>query len=475
MSESLPRIEIAPAADPGPVESAPAAKGGSFWTVASWIFLLMVGAGSGFWLAKASPWEADTREALPEENPSLLNKPAGIVVTAEPVTERSLKRVIEAVGTLHGFEEVVISAKVDGRVLRVHHEVADRVKPNEVLVELDPTDLELVVKQSRGDLQVERAKLGLNGPPGPSFELASVPAVVLAQLRVEQAKIKMDRMLRLGSQKAVSDDDVENAVNEFRTAEANRANQLLIAESGLAMVESRQSALAIAEQKLSDTVIRTPTPHVAVLPGDKPVTYLLTERSVAEGSFLRVGDRICKVAIDSTLKLRVPIPERYTNDVRVGQSVDVHVAAFPAPFPGTVTLIHPSVDPATRTFQVEIQVENPDSRLKAGSFAKAIIEIRRDDNAPTVPLAALVRYAGVIKIFLVEKGRAREVLVTPGVQTTDWAEIAQPRLPSGAVVVTSGQFALANETPISVRPSGPVPTSETVAAEPAATDERQHE
>jgi hypothetical protein len=64
-----------------------------------------------------------------------------------------------------------------------------------------------------------------------------------------------------------------------------------------------------------------------------------------------------------------------------------------------------------------------------------------------------VRFAGITKIFLVEKGRAKEVQVSTGVASDQWIEIAGSRIPADAQVVTSGQTVLADGTPVYVRPS----------------------
>jgi hypothetical protein len=78
-----------------------------------------------------------------------------------------------------------------------------------------------------------------------------------------------------------------------------------------------------------------------------------------------------------------------------------------------------------------------------------------------VPLEALVSFAGVTKVFLVEGGVAKEVQVTLGMQGNDWVEIASPKLPPDGKVVTSGQTAIANGTAVSIREASP-------AASPAA-------
>lgn len=431
------------------------------WKRLMGVSALLLTGGVAAWAYSAHRLAEDARETLPPESLASLAPPTEMMVTTEPVTFRPVQRVVEAVGTLCGFEEIVISAKVEGRVLRLHHEVADRVPPEEVLVELDPVLPKLAVDQAESTLAVELAKLGLETLPDSGFDLSKVPTVMLAQAKLENAQAKMDRSARLSAANASSKGDVENTVAEFRTAQADHTNQLLLARSGLATIALRHSALMAARQQLADSRICVPRPHRAVPGQESGVTYVVIKRAVSEGTFVRVGDEICRLAIDKTLKLRVPVPERYSPELQVGQPAEVFTAAFAAPFGGTVTLINPSVDRATRTFEVEIQVANGEGRLKTGSFAKGVIQTSRTEETPTVPVSAVVTFAGVTKLFLLKEGRAAEVLVTSGLQTRDWVEILSPRMEPGGIVITSGQSALANQTAVRSRGSK---TSMTAAA-----------
>jgi hypothetical protein len=90
-----------------------------------------------------------------------------------------------------------------------------------------------------------------------------------------------------------------------------------------------------------------------------------------------------------------------------------------------------------------------------------------------VPLEAPVHLAGVTKIFLVEGGKAKEVQVTLGVQGNHWVEIASPKLSSDALVVTSGQTAIADGTAVAVRtaPAKANPTDDEPATSPPSTED----
>lgn len=420
-----------------------------WWGKLLWLALLALGLGAG-WVLASGRWRQDTREALPDD--ALADRdPGTVLVTVAPVMYRPVQRTVLAVGTLHGFEEVALSAKVEGRVRQIHHDVADRVKPGELLLELDATDYQLAAQQAERALQVELAKLGLKEPPVGDFDPAQVPTVMQAQVRLDNMKNRQQRARRMASSRAASIEELDNIAGDLQAAQAEHADRVLQARAGLATIRMKQTALAIARQQLADARVQAPVPTLPVPGAADGALYAITSRSAAEGTLVRPGTEVYKLVITQTLKLRVPVPERFSPEVRLGQKADVTTSAFARPFAGTVTRINPAVDPATRTFEVEIQVPNPRGELKPGGFARAAIFTRLDATAATVPLAAVANFAGIDKVFLATGTRAKEVRVTLGAQTPEWVEITAPALPRGAQVITSGQTVLADETPIAVR------------------------
>jgi RND family efflux transporter MFP subunit len=382
---------------------------------------------------------------------ALISDSAKVVVTTEPVTIRQVERTVEAVGTLYGYEEVVISTKVEGRIKKIHQDVSDRVAPGALLLQIDPTDYELSVRQAEKALQAELAKLGLKEMPASQYQASKLPVVVEAAIRRDNMRSRLDRARSLSNQRVVSPEELADKQAECRVAEAEYDNQVLAAEAGLATAHVKQEALSSARQQLKDTHILAPVPTQAIADSDQQMTYAISKRAVSEGTYVKSGTEVFRLIIDQTLKLRVMVPERHLRAVKLGQKADVFTAAFKDAFPGKVTRINPAVDPTTRTFEVEVRVPNPKGLLKPGSFAKAAIVTEAQAQAATVPLEALVNFAGIIKIFTVVDGAAKEVQVTLGVQSTQWVEIARPSLPTGAVIVTSGQTALADGTPVVVR------------------------
>ena len=417
---------------------------------ARWIALMLF---SGFVTALSAGCN-NSREKMPTESASAPTEPHSVKVTVQPVTFRPVQRMVGVVGTLHGYEEISLGAKVAGRVRKISHDVADRVKPGELLLEIEPTDYQLNVRQAQKSLQVEFAKLGLSELPGSKVvDVTRIPTVVQAQLKRDNAQTRLERTKTLVARKASPEEELTEKTSEFRVAQAEYDNQVLVAKAGVASIQVKQEALAISQQQLQDTLIRVPAPSQPIPGEDAAPVYAITSRSVSEGSYVMAGAGLFELVIDQPLKFRGRVPERKSGEVRLRQKAAILTAAYTHPFPGEVTRINPAIDPQTRTFEVEILVPNKQGELKPGGFAKTGILTEIDEHAATVPLEALVHFAGVTKIFLVEGGHAKEVQVTLGVQETKWVEIASPTLPENAQVVTSGQTAIANGTAVAVRGS----------------------
>jgi RND family efflux transporter MFP subunit len=390
-----------------------------------------------------------------------------VAVALEPVTARPVRRTVSVVGSLYGRDEVTITPKVEGRVLKIHHDVGDTVRPGDTLLELDPADFRLAVAEARRGLELELAKLGLNELPTGAFDVNALPSVVRAAALEKNAAARRDRLDRLGSGVSTAEER-EQVTTEFEVAKANHRSAVLEAEATLAAARQRQAMLETAEQKLRDTRVAVPRPSDRLAPDGKPLEdaeYVVAARSVSEGEIVQtmpipgLNSTLFKLVIDRPLKLRATVPERHRGEVKVGMAVDLTVEAYPGEtFAGTVARVSPAVDRASRTFAVEIHVPNVDRRLSPGSFSKAAILTRVDEKAATVPEEALVSFAGVTKVFVVKDGVARAVPVRPGVavdvpgagRPRTWVEV-EGELPVGTPVVTNGQTQLADGTAVRVR------------------------
>ena len=182
--------------------------------------------------------------------------------------------------------------------------------------------------------------------------------------------------------------------------------------------------------------------------------------------------------IEDPIRLWSQVPEQYAEDVQLGQRVRLTTRAHPGvAIDGKIARINPSVETASRTFQVETLVPNERGLLRPGGFAKASIIIDAESQAAVVPTESIVRFAGVTKLFIVENGKARSINdIQTGAEGRGWVEVTSTQLPVTAQIVTTGQTQLAEGTPVVVRepepPAEPKPGDTGTIPETAAATRR---
>jgi membrane fusion protein (multidrug efflux system) len=126
------------------------------------------------------------------------------------------------------------------------------------------------------------------------------------------------------------------------------------------------------------------------------------------------------------LRLRLKVPEKVAAWIAVGQPVTATVEAHPdRSFAGTVSRMSPAVDRETRTLEVEALLDNRESLLKPGFFAKARIASSQVTEVLVVPADAVRYVFGVYKVYAVESGTLHEREVKLGERTGDEVEIVE--------------------------------------------------
>lgn len=418
-----------------------------------WVGWIVAVAGIGLgaiWLFPSLLGREDHRVTLPQSI-AADHKSTAVHVTTATVQTRTVSRAVDVVGTLHGYEELVISSNVEGRIARLMADVANRVPAGAELAVIDPTNYELALRQAQRGLDVELARMGLDAIPPKDFSIENLPMIREAQSRLKLARLTEERMRQLSRSKAVSAQELESATADLQSTQATYDNQLLQTQAAIATVRLRGEELDFARQRLLDTVIRAPVPENTIPYTNDSAIYAVADRNVSEGTFASAGSEVFRLVIDHALRLRVAVPERHLGEIAVGQNANVSTSAYAEQFLGNVSRINPMIEASTRTFEVEVLIDNSTHRLKPGGFAKAKIITSENDTAVTVPIESVVTFAGITKVFLVKNHQAHEVQVKLGQQDIQWVEIMSPAIEAGATVVTSGQSALSEGTAVVTR------------------------
>lgn len=125
-----------------------------------------------------------------------------------------------------------------------------------------------------------------------------------------------------------------------------------------------------------------------------PVSGVVTARNYDSGDMYSGGTPVLTVEQITPVKLLVNVSESYFTKVKRGMPVKVKVEAYgEEEFAGKVSLVYPTIDAASRTFAVEIQLANQDRRVRPGMFARATLNFGVEDHV-VVPDLAIVKRAG---------------------------------------------------------------------------------
>jgi len=188
----------------------------------------------------------------------------------------------------------------------------------------------------------------------------------------------------------------------------------------------------------------------------KPYEVLSEGRGVVARVLLNPGASVnpatpIMVIVDvDTVKAVMAVDELKIRFVRVGQAVQLKMAAYPdEAFIARVTAISPVANPQTRAIDIEITVPNPGHRLKPGMYAEMeMVQSRR--SGLTLPIAAVVDRGGQKFVFLVAADRARMVPVATGAISGDEIEIVSG-LQGNETVVSGGADRLENGDRLNVQ------------------------
>jgi HlyD family secretion protein len=335
-----------------------------------------------------------------------------VVVAAAGLGARSFfKRdtALSASGTLEA-RNVSVGSKIGGRVTQVLVAEGDHVQKDQLLVAFDDAELYAALLQSRGRYAQAKANLAKMNRGNRPEEVAQAratgasrthaiaeanAAAERARADLANAEIEYRRFRQLSQDGVVSREQLDAAESRYKMAQAQAAS----AEHAVTVAES-DSAAATAAQRLSESGFRAE--DIAAARADLERAYgelkqaeaRYIERevrspadAVVEVLDLRPGDLIpanspvAKLLEADQLYVIVYVPQDQIGKVRIGQSADVRVDAYPKEsFHGVVEQIRQQAEFLPRNVEtkeerehqvvgVKLRVENPARKLRAGIHA----------------------------------------------------------------------------------------------------------
>jgi membrane fusion protein (multidrug efflux system) len=242
-----------------------------------------------------------------------------------------------------------------------------------------------------------------------------------AESRLAIAQQQVVRHQQLFEKNFVSEEEYNNVLNELNVVRAD---------------------VQLIRAQIDKTEIRAPFDGTIGL------------RFVSEGSYISPAAVITTLQDYSRVKIDFTIPERYANEVKVGDRMTFRVQTRAEEFQGSIYSIDARIDQATRTLRVRALAQNPRGAILPGSFANVEVALN-ERRALTIPTYALIPELKGHRVFVYRSGRAESQSVEIGMRTDQQVEVTAG-LQAGDTVITSGILQL--RPGMAVRPAGTEPS-----------------
>jgi RND family efflux transporter MFP subunit len=285
-------------------------------------------------------------------------------------------------------------------------QLGDRVSRGQRIAKIEDQELVEQIRQAEAAMEVASATIRQREAD-----------LQLARTNVERSRSLFERQLL---PKQTLDD------NEARY-------QSSVAALDLAKAQNTQSNARLEELRvnMANTVVSS------------PVNGFVARRAADPGAFVSQNAPVVDVVDISRVRLVVNVVEKDLKIIELGDPTTVEVDAFPdESFSGRIARVAPVLDPATRTFPIEIEIPNPSFRLKPGMYARVGITASEKPDAIVVPTNAVIDVAGKRGVFLAQDDNVaafREVEI--GIESDEKTEIVSG-VSAGDRVITTGAAAL---------------------------------
>ena len=322
---------------------------------------------------------------------------------------------VTASGSVIPVQEVNLSPKMSGRLVKLFVDQGDRVEAGQVVAQMDDRDIQAQVRQQKANVELAGARLAEARAGSRSEEIAQAQAqVAAAQSQVNLTQERTVRYQNLFRQGAIAKDQLDEVLANAQSAQANlqqtqkrveelrngtRIEQVDQAEAQLAQAEA---ALQSVQVQAEDMSIRSPLSGI-VSQKYANVGAFVTPTTSASATSSATSTSI--VAVASNLEVLAKIAETDIAQIRTGQAVEIQADAFPGQiFKGRVRLVAPSavVEQNVTSYQVRVTLGTGQQTLKAGMNVDLNFVGDRLKDALVIPTVAIVTQQGKTGVMVAD-------------------------------------------------------------------------
>ena len=357
-----------------------------------------------------------------------------VPVTLEPLAVR-----VEGNGTVISKDTVNLSPKTTGRLADLYVQQGDRVEAGQVVARMEVGSLTAELQQRQAQLDQAEADYAKILAGNRKEDILQAEArLVSAQSQVDLTTTRLGRFEDLARQGAISQNDLDQYVNEAQSAVAsfNEVQQQLKSTTdgsrpeeiaaAAANVAAAQAQIGIIETELADANIRAP------FAGYVTQTYatigaIVTPTTTASATASATSSSI--LALSSGLEVEIDILEANIGQIQVGQSVEIVAEAFPNQvYTGRVQRIAPEaiIENNVTTFQVVVELLTGADQLRSGMTVDATFIGETLTDALMVPTVAIATQDGQLGVQMPDsEGNAQFQPVTVGLTQAGRTQIVE--------------------------------------------------
>jgi len=237
------------------------------------------------------------------------------------------------------------------------------------------------------------------------------------------------------------------ATKEGLASENQRRAKLLLQKEAISQEEFDIANAEFASMQAQTQLIRAQIGKTSVR---APFSGKIGLRSISPGTYLTPTILVAKLVNTGKLKITFSIPEKYASQVKSGSTIDFTVSGSDKVYSAKIYAIEPEIAVATRTLQIRAIADNVDGKLFPGTFAEVKLPLTTIKDAIVVPSQAIVPVQNGKKVFISNKGKAKEVMVEATTRT-DASILILSGLKAGDTLITSGVMSLKNDSPVKVK------------------------
>jgi RND family efflux transporter MFP subunit len=293
---------------------------------------------------------------------------APTVVIVKPTKAAPTSEVVLP-ANIQSFIDAPIYARTSGYLKAWYFDIGSHVKQGDLLAVIEAPEVDKQLQQAKADLQTSMAQAHL-------------------------AELTAARYLDLMKTNSVAQQDTDNAVQQAAAANST--------------VQSNEANVRRLEDLVSYERVYA------------PFSGVITQRNTDVGQLINAGNGgtpmlLFNLSKIDTMRVFIALPQPYSQDAKLGAATYLTVAEFPdKKFYGKIARTSNAIDVASRTLNVEIDIDNKDGQLLPGAYAQVHVPVTSSIETYLIPVSALLFRSEGLRIATLDGNKIKLVEITPG-------------------------------------------------------------